>query len=130
MSRASKDEMAASAAVRALRGGEKPRPNPVVLTDASGRPLARALEEKGGFGIEAGGERFAFSRRSLSSRRFDLIRKGGATPLGSAGQKSLFSTHLTADLPPEVPEWLQAFLLALLYDKTFVELDRSSVTSG
>ena len=118
-----KDETAVRAAIRIARGGEKPPPNPIVLIDAAARPLARALEDGGGFAIGAGGHTFELRRRSPFSRRYDLSRTRDGTRLGTVGQKSLFSTHLTSDLPSEVPEWLQAFLFVLLYDKTFVELD-------
>jgi hypothetical protein len=33
---------------------------------------------------------------------------------------------MTSNLPPEVPARLQGFLIALLFDMTFVALDRSN----
>jgi hypothetical protein len=75
-------------------------------------------------------DRFELRRRSMFSRRFDLYRDGIPVPLGSAGQESLFSISLTCDLKAEVPVLLQAFLFALLFDKTFVGLDRPSGWSG
>ncbi len=75
--------------------------------------------------IRMGDNRFEFRRRSILSRRFDLTREGSTAAPGSTGQKSMFSTSLTSDLPPEVPTLLQAFLLALMFDMTFVVLDRS-----
>ena len=92
--------------------------------------LAKALETGRGSAIAMGEDRFELRRHSVFSRRFDLYREGGSTPLGSVGQKSMFSTELTSDLPPEAPELLQAFLFALLFDMTFVSLDRSSHWSG
>ncbi len=125
-----KDEALYRVAIRLARGGKPPPPNPILLTDASGRGLAEALDAGKGTRIRMGGETFRFRRRSLISRRFDLSREGSSAPLGSAGQKSLFSTVLTSDLPPEVPTLMQAFLFALLFDMTFVALDRSSQSSG
>jgi len=121
-----KDEALYQAAIRLTSGGEAPRPNPIRLTDGSGRALAEALETGKRTVIRAGDDRFEFRRRSLFSRRFDLYREGSSTSLGSAGQKSLLSTLTTSDLAPEVPAWLQAFLIALLFDMTFVALDRSN----
>ncbi len=118
------------AAIRLARGGQPPPPNPILLTDAAGRVLGEALETGKQTLIRMGDEKFEFRRRSLFSRRFDLAREGDPAPLGSAGRKSLFSTELTCDLPPEVPTLLQAFLFALLFDMTFVALDRSSQSSG
>ena len=125
-----KDEALTQAGIRVALGKVKPPPNPILLTDASGRMLAKALETGRGSAIAMGEDRFELRRHSVFSRRFDLYREGGSTPLGSVGQKSMFSTELTSDLPPEAPELLQAFLFALLFDMTFVSLDRSSHWSG
>jgi hypothetical protein len=125
-----KDELLYQAGMRLALGGEKPAPNPILLIDASGRMLAKALEAGGRTAIAKGDDRFELRRRSVFSRRFDLYRDGNSAPLGSAGQGSFFSTSLTCDLKPEVPELLQAFLFALLFDMTFVGLDRSSGWSG
>ena len=113
-------------AVRVVRGQEKPGPNPIRLTDAAGRILASAEEAPRGTAISFGGERFAFRRRSVFSPRYDLYAENGEQPLGSAGQRSLFSTSLTAEFSPDLSELLQAFLLTLIYDMTFVALDQSS----
>jgi hypothetical protein len=114
------EEMGFRGVMRFLRG-EKAAPNPITLSDAVGRPIARAVDVGWLFVIDTDGERFEFRPRSLISRRFDLSREGGATPLGSVGPKSPISTNLIADLPPDVPELLQAFLFVLVYDKGFDE---------
>jgi hypothetical protein len=125
-----KDEALYQAAIRLASGGEKPPANPILLTDANGRVLARAEDAGKGIAIRSGGELYEFRRRSIFSRRYDLYRQGSARPLGSAGQRSLFSTSMTSDLPSEIPALLRAFLFALLFDMTFVALDRSSRIAG
>ena len=99
--------------IRAIRG-EKLPPNPFALTDASGVQLASALKERRRIVIDAGDERFEFHRSPAFPRR------NGGAPLGSVGKEGRFSAGLTADLPPEVPEWLQAFLFAIVYDESLV----------
>ncbi len=121
-----KDETRYQAAIRLAGGGEKPPANPILLTDATGRVLACAENADKSIAISSGGRLFEFRRRSFLSRRYDLYRQGSATPVGSAGQRSLFATSMTSDLPSEIPALLQAFLFALLFDITFVAMDRSS----
>ena len=113
-------------AIRRVKGQANSGPNPILLTDAEGRVHAQAEERRGNAWIEAAGQRFEMRRRSAFSRRFDLYPEAGAEPVGSVGQTSAVSTSLTADCLPEVGELIQAFLIALLIDTTFVALDRSN----
>jgi hypothetical protein len=65
--------------------------------------------------------------RFAHDARLELFdEEGPIGALGSAGQRSSFSTWLTSVLPPEIAPLLQAFLFALLLDATFVALDRST----
>jgi hypothetical protein len=106
--------------IRALRGQTLP-PNPFVLTNASGDRLAFALNERKGVVIDAGGERFEFGRNPAVPHGNALTRDGGAL-LGSVRKESRLSPGLAADLPSEVPEWLQAFLFAIMYDGSLVSM--------
>ncbi len=120
------DDTPLGRAIRLVKGQANQGPNPILLTNSDGRVHAQAEERRGAAWIEAAGRTFEMRRRSAFSRRFDLYLEKGGEPVGSVGQTSAVSTSLTADCLPEVGELIQAFLIALLIDATFVALDRSS----
>jgi hypothetical protein len=120
------DDTPLARAIRRVKGQTNPGPNPILLTDADGGIRAQAEERRGVTWIEAAGQTFELRRRSAFSRRFDLYPEATREPVGSVGQTSALSTSITSDCLPEVGELIQAFLIALLIDTTFVALDRSS----
>ncbi len=120
------DDTLLARAMRRVKGQANPGPNPVLLTDADGTVHAQAEQRRGNTWIEASGQMFEMRRRSAFSGRFDLYPATGAEPVGSVGQTSAVSTSLTSECRPEVGELIQACLIALLLDATFVGLDRLS----
>jgi len=103
--------------VELLRQNAGKRPKftgkPLVLKHADGHIVALAALVKASFIVARQGETFELRKASLFNPSYRVHRTGNDQPLGSVGQKSLFSRMLHMELPAEFDAAFCAYLLVL-----------------
>jgi len=120
------DEMLYQALARVVTGREK-EPNPYILKQADGPPLALAEPVKYRFEVTRGEDRFVF-RRPFLSRPYRLFRAGCTESLGTVGQAKFFTLTLHMDLPAEFDTPFQFFLLVLVPNVSIKALEHQPST--